>query len=315
MSSTILVDGDLRCVVGDNAPEGRHGAGYNGIWRLEASPGGESPFVEKYAGLNLEHCFDARPRRDDAVWFEPRVAPLSLRRIDERAAELHQPETPHFGVESWTRFELRAPHHVDMRFRCVPRRPVFRGGFLGVFWASYIQEPEDKGLYFLHEASTPAAPRWAWLCTQRHGHASTVRHEADALDLEFEEPGDLLYGNFSPLRYSAPFFYGRWRDRVLIYIFRPGPVVRFAHSPSGGGPNAAGDDTCPAWDFQVLLPGPAIGREHHLEMRLVFKPWAGRADVLAQVTQYLAGAATSKGERGGGAAPVIACGPSRGRFR
>jgi hypothetical protein len=156
-----------------------------------------------------------------------------------------------------------------------------------VFWASYIAEPEDKSLHFLQEGSTLDAPRWAALSTQKHGHASSVRHEADSLDLSFEEPSDLLYANFSPLRYSARFFYGRWRDKVLIYVFRPGPLVRFAHSPSGGGPTAAGDDTCPAWDFQLLVPAVAIGREHHLEMRLVFKPWAGRADVLAEVREYL----------------------------
>jgi len=68
---------------------------------------------------------------------------------------------------------------------------------------------------------------------------------------------------------------------------RLGLVVPFAHSPSGGGPTAAGDGTPPAWDLQRLLPGAAIGREYRLEMRLVFKHRAGRTDVLAQVGEYL----------------------------
>ncbi len=284
---TNLVAGNLRAVIGDNSPLGGHLGGYNGVFRLESGTGGESPFVEKYAGLNLEHYFDARPRSDEDIWFEPRTAPMTLRRINDRTAELYQPTTTCFGVESWTRFELTAPHYIDMQFRCVPQRDVFRGGFLGVFWASYIREPEDKSIYFLQEGSTPAAPRWVQFCTQKHGCASTVRRAADGLELPFEEPTDLLYANLSPLHYHAPFFYGRWRDRVLIYMFRPGPVVRFAHSPSGGGPTTSGDDTSPAWDFQLIIPECQVGQEYRLEMRLVFKKWAGRADVIAEARAYL----------------------------
>lgn len=216
---------------------------------------------------------------------------MIFRRIDARTAELHQPTTPHFGVESWTRLGVGVPHRVDMHFRCVLHKEALCGGFLGVFWASYIHEPEDKSIYFLQPGSRPGAPRWAQLCTQKHGQASSVRHEAESLELSFEEPGDLLYANLSALRYSSPFFYGRWRDRVLIYIFRPGPVVRFAHSPCGGGPTAAGDDTNPAWDFQLLLPACVPSQTYELVMRLVFKPWVGRADVLEEVGKYLGQAA------------------------
>jgi hypothetical protein len=74
---------------------------------------------------------------------------------------------------------------------------------------------------------------------------------------------------------------------VLIYIFRPGPTVRFAHSPSGGGATPDGQDTCPAWDFQLLIPRCAADTEYGLDMRLVYKPWKGRADVLAEVAPLL----------------------------
>ena len=43
-------------------------------------------------------------------------------------AELHQPPTPTFHLESWTRFTLVAPHYVDMHFRCRPRQHAFRFG-------------------------------------------------------------------------------------------------------------------------------------------------------------------------------------------
>jgi hypothetical protein len=48
----------------------------------------------------------------------------------------------------------------------------------------------------------------------------------------------------------------------------------------------SGDDTNPAWDFQLVIPSPEIGTEYGLHMRVVYKPWAGRADVLNEVRRY-----------------------------
>ena len=98
---------------------------------------------------------------------------------------------------------------------------------------------------------------------------------------------DALFTNMSRIQYSEPFYYGRFGDMVLIYIFKPNPYLRFAHSPSGGGRTSSGDDTNPAWDFQLVIPAPKAGAEYSLDMRVVFKPWAGRADVLKEVRLWL----------------------------
>lgn len=284
----LFESGGLRCIIGNNASMDKHDARYNGVFSIQTPETDLSPFVQEYAGLNLEHYFDGRPRLSDGnLFFEPRVAPMTFARIDGRTAELHQPATPFFNVESWTRFEINGPNYVDMQFRCIPRKDVFQGGFFGVFWASYIHAPEDKSIYFLAAGSSLDKPQWVQLCTQKHGTDSSVRSGDDTLELPFAEPGDLLYANPSPLRFTEPFFYGRVRDHVLIYMFKPGPVVRFAHSPSGGGTTASGDDTNPAWDFQLIVPQYEIGKEYGLTLRLVYKPWAGRADVLKEARKYL----------------------------
>lgn len=278
----------LRCVIGDNEALGEHRAGYNGVFGIVTADEPTSPFVPLYAGLNLEHYFDTRPRpADSAVFFEPRRAPMTFTRVDEQTAELYQAPTPVFGVESWTRFELKEPHYVDMQFRCIPRKEAFQGGLMGVFWASYIHAPEDKSMYFQGGLPPVDAPRWAQFCTPAHDHDSTVRHKSDEHEFPFEEARNMLYSSFSPLRYDAPFFYGRVRNHVLIYIFDPAALVRFAHSPSGGGTNAKGDDTNPAWDFQLIVPEPKTGQEYGLRMRLVYKPWVSRDDVLDEVRRYL----------------------------
>lgn len=73
---------------------------------------------------------------------------------------------------------------------------------------------------------------------------------------------------------------------MLIYIFEPCASIRFAHSPDGGGATSDGRDSNPTCDFHLLVPHPRVGQEYGFRMRLVYKPWAGRQDVLDEVRRY-----------------------------
>ncbi len=280
----------LKCTVGNNQARGEHRAWYNGVFDLLSPDCPETPFVPFFSGLNLEHYFDGRTASEErAILFEPRSAPMEFRRINSTTAELHQAATPVYGVESTTRFELHDPYYLDMQFRCIPRKPDLDGNFLGVFWASYINDPEDKSIRFLAAESTLDKPVWVQFLTQQHNRDSTVRNEADSAEIKFDTKKPTLWNNISPLRYSAPFFYGRFRNMVLIYIFRPDTRIRFSHSPSGGGTTKGGDGENPAWDFQLIIPDYKVGEEYQLKARLVYKPWKDRKDVLLEVRRYLDG--------------------------
>ncbi len=278
----------LTCVVGNNLANNPHRQRYNGLFSMASPDEPESPFVPAYAGVNLEHYFDARPRSDDNnIFFEPRNFPITFKKLSATSAELHQAVTPFYKVESWTTFTLAEPYYVDVKYKCVPTENVFEGGYFGVFWASYINGPLDKSMYFLGQGSTLEAPKWVQLCTALHGRDSTVRQETDTTELPMPPASDTLYQSLSPLRFSVPFFYGRFKDMVLIYMWKPNPQLRLAHSPSGGGDNAAKDAQCPAWDFQLVVPNYETGKEYGWEMRLAYKPWKDRADVLNEVRAYL----------------------------
>jgi hypothetical protein len=163
---------------------------------------------------------------------------------------------------------------------------VFSDNVLGVFWASYMNAPEDKSMYFLGPGATLDKPKWLQLCTQHHDHFSTVRRVDDALAITFGDAPQMLYNQMSPLRFSRPFFYGRVGEMVLICIFEDSPYLRLAHSPSGGGGTPDGTDTCPAWDFQLVIPDVKVDAEYGLRLRLVYKPWVSRADVLDEVRRF-----------------------------
>jgi hypothetical protein len=280
----------LTAVIGNNNGLGPHRAWYNGVYSMRAPEESESPYVTVYAGINLENFFDARPVdavKERTVFFEPRSSPMAFRKISDRVAELHQEATPVYGIESHMRFELKDPHYIDYTCTCIPRRGDLAGGFFGVFWASYIEAPENNAIYFLNAGSTLDAPFWVQFATQQHDLNSSVRREDDTFDPPFEPGAAALWRSVSPLRYALPLYYGRFRDMVLIYLFKPENVLlRFAHSPSGGGVTPGRNQNNPAWDFQMLVPNYAAGTEYRLRMRVVYKPWVSREEVLAEARKY-----------------------------
>jgi len=276
--------GDLTAIIGDNAASGMHRAGYNGLWSLTHRTEAVNLFVPTVAGLNFEHIFDGdRIDKDKSnrVFFEPRHAPMRFRRISETEAELHQPPTPTFHLESWTRFALSAPHYVDMSFRCRPTQHAFTHGYIGLFWASYINAPEDRSIYFRQGGT------WQQLCTQRHNDESTVRHRDDKIELRFSEGyPQALYRNLSPLRYDEPFYYGHFRNHTFILMFDRTEGIRLTHSPSGGGVNKEQQTTNPAWDFQYLVPKYEVKKEYGFRARLAYRPRCSRADILREVQTW-----------------------------
>ncbi len=209
---------------------------------------------------------------------------MTLEKVSAAEAELHQPPTPTFHLESWTRFKLVEPHYLDFTFRCVPTQHAFAHGYVGLFWASYVNAPDDKSVYFR------GGKLWQQLCTQRHNEESTVRPKDDKIELKFSDGlGDALYRNLSPLRYDEPFFYGLFRNHVFLVMFDRAEGVRFTHSPTGGGVNAEAGTTNPAWDFQYLIPAYEVKKEYGFRARVVYRERCGRADILREFEDWRKG--------------------------
>lgn len=282
MGHAVFQVGELTATIGDNAADGEHRAGYNGVWSLRHATSSRSLFVPSIAGLNFEHIISGDGEEDRDVFFEPRRAEMHFRKISGNEAELHQPPTPTFQLESWTRFTLREPHYLDMEFRCTPTQHVFERGYIALFWASYINAPLDKSMYFRGGLATQKEI-WSQLCTQAHNSESTVRHRDDELELTFAEGSPpALYKNFSPMRFDQPLFYGNFEEHTWMVFFDQIEGIRLTHSPSGGGFNKELETTNPAWDFQFIIPQYEVMESYGFRVRTVYRPRCSRAEVLAE---------------------------------
>ncbi|MGC8641409.1 MAG: hypothetical protein ACP5XB_16210 [Isosphaeraceae bacterium] len=283
----VLRRGDVEAVVVDNRAVDDdvlrgHKAGYSGLAALRHVWRRENLFVPAYAGLNFEHIHDGTTQPWDVI-FEPRGAPMELRQVDDHTAELYQKPTPHWGLESCVRHELLPDGAIEMTLECIPRRRTFRNGYIGLFWASYIDSPGSGAIHFRgHPTASDPTPRWVEAVSPDHGvratHLATDDRRDFRHDLNF--PFSLVF-NFSKYRYDEPWYFGVSHGLAYAQLFRPRDRARLTQSPSGGGQGN------PAWDFQVFIPDYEVGQRYTMVMRALYLPFLSAEQVRRAVQPHL----------------------------
>ncbi|MBA2226798.1 MAG: hypothetical protein N3E46_13685 [Gemmataceae bacterium] len=281
---------DHRAVDDDVLPG--HQAGYSGLAKLTHTQRKDNLFVPTYAGLNFEHIIDGTAHQDRDRLFEPRRWPMELRQIHPHIVELYQSPTPTYGVESCQRFELLDDGALQLTIEVIPHKKAFRFGYLGLFWASYIHQPENGGIHFLgwpsrllpqNGGKPPAAPaQWIHSVSPAHGKWATHLSAEDRREFPRQEPFPLtLVFNLSDYRYAEPWYFGVSHGMALAFVFRKEDQVRFSQSPSGGGKGN------PAWDFQFLIPDVQIKKRYQFVLRIVYLPYESPQQVQAAVARHL----------------------------
>ena len=269
----ILQRSDVRAVVVDNRAVDDevlpgHRAKYSGLASLTHSRRPDNLFVPAYAGLNYEHIHDGT-NQDRDILFEPRNAAMELRVIDRHTVELYQPPTPHWKLESVLRYAMLEDGVIEMTLECIPRAETFANGYIGLFWASYIHQPESLDIHFRGNTNeADEATRWIRGITPKHGVSATHPGRKDSRVFQHEDDFPLtLVFNRSRFRYDEPWYYGVSHGMALVQMFRPQDAVRLSQSPSGGGQGN------PAWDFQYFIPDYEVGRPYQMVMRALYVPY------------------------------------------
>lgn len=283
----ILKRGPVTAVIVDNeavdVPEcPKHKAGYNGIAVLRHAQRDLNLFVPGVAGLNFEHIHDGTLSIDRHDRFEPRKAPMQLRMIDEYTVELHQPPTPWFKLESCGRYRLLDDGTIEYTFECIPRAPTFSQGYIGLFWASYMHQPESLDIHFVgRKTGGNDPPAWIRGITPKHGIDSTHPPAALKFEPKFDPAFSLTLANHrSNFVYAEPWYYGVNGGIAWVQMFRARDAIWFAQSPTGGGTGN------PAWDFQWFIPDYKVGEAYGFTMRGSAVPFRDRENLVEETRRH-----------------------------
>ena len=283
----------------DNSPLSIHRAGYNGVASLIPWRTGNNLLVPFYAGLNYELIsLPGLPPYDEACdWkFEPRCEPMHIEAADEDRVVLVQPETSHAHVSARITFTTQQPHYLHQRIELQFHRRFCAQDEPNVFsalFASYIHAPADLHIYTKPDLEA-GGDLDGWLGITREGHgASTylcrplpaegeIDPSAHLEAMKRQEPT----ADQSPTGESLTFYYGLCHEEMFLMMFKRPEKFRLAYSPCGAGQEPAWN---PAWDYVLHLDDARLGTPYAWDLCLAVKPYAGRADALTEVRDYLAG--------------------------
>lgn len=282
----ILKRGPVQAVIVDNAavdiPElPGHRGGYNGVASLTHDKQPRNIFVPSYAGLNLEHIHDGTNRVNKDL-FEPRKSPMELRIVDDATVEVYQAPTPMWKLASCGRYHLLPDGVIEYTFECIPHAEVFSQGFIGIFWASYIQTPQEPGIHFLgREGNQEAGEKWIYSISPKHGVEGTHPPAPPRPEITFDEDSNLVLGDgYSKYVHTSSWYYGVSQGMAYVAMFRPSDKVWLVQSPSGGGKD------CPAWDFQWFVPEYKVGEAYGMTMRLAYLPYENQEQVVRETQTH-----------------------------
>jgi hypothetical protein len=291
-----LSNGHFSGLLHDNeANKHRAGAGFNPLTHRRYPT--QNLYRDDAVGLNFEHIFNGTEADADICMFTPRRDACEVIEHSESSASIvHHAQDSEWNIESEMRYTFSSESCIDLQFTVIPRENRFPLGYVAFMWASYMNHTVDRRIYF-----------WG-----REGQKERWVTFGESLETGFET-GTIAYCDVSPLPYEQatktlniiehptekfvyPFYYGLVHgsggvdnpDDTMVYImmFDQKAPIRFAMwnfiKDSAGKP----DTHSPAWDWQYVIHQPQIDQEYGYRARVVYKPFKGRDDVMAEYENW-----------------------------
>ena len=191
-------------------------------------------FVPYFSGLNFEHIHDGTSSGLKET-FEPRKFPMQLRLVDAFTVEVYQPPTGNWKLESCGAYHLLEDGTIEYTFECIPRADRFRNGYIGLFWASYIHQPERGAIFFQGRPRNGQVPaRWIEATSPQHGIASTHPPAASATLPHVNADFPLtLVDHPSRYVYTEPWYFGVSHGMAYVLMFRRRDGIWMRSRPPG----------------------------------------------------------------------------------
>lgn len=269
----------------------RSGSGFNPLTN-NLYPG-INLFRDNFVGLNFEHIMNGAAADSDICMFTPRNDSCYVRQYSDSSASIvHKARNSSWNTDSELRYTLSGEHYIDLEFKVTLKKDVFPLGYIAFMWASYMNHTFDRRIFF--PGSEGAEEKWI-----SFGEDSVNGFETGTIayigtdHLPYEEGTKLLnIVEHQKKKFTLPLYYGlvhgsgqldnQTDTMVYIMMFDQKKPIRFAMWNFIRNQEGFPDIHSPAWDWQYVIREPKINKEYGYRARVVYKPFAGRNDVIEE---------------------------------
>jgi len=237
--------------------------------------------------LNFEHIVNGVFSDMHRSLNTPRTDPMQVRVLSPASVEVFWPAaTSSWGIDCRMRYTFTGDNAIDMEFEAIPRKDEAPKGWLLFMWASYMQMVRARTIHF---RGTDGGGE-KWVAFGSTGKSGTVAGKEQS-DLPQDDGYQRFNARIDPdVRFTIPFYYGLrdadmdpgTTDDTMAYImmFDDPMTSRFAVWNWGDDPAVS------AWDWQFIIRNPRVGQAYRHRSRMVYKPFTGEDDVLAEYNTW-----------------------------
>ncbi len=262
----------------------------------------EHPFAPVFTrpSLSLDRVMEDSPAKAWLPWDDPHAGPMQLSLCSPDCAEARWPlRTPENVMDCRMRYAFSEKNAVDMLFEVTPRAGQDCRGPLVFSLTSRVNGACSPAIHF--PGVRNAVEGWVSFGespSERGAVAGTGPPEREAEQADAAEGLRPVRG----VRFSEPVYYGLVDgdqndattddEMVFILMFEHPEDTRFVLRDSG--------DAVPsvAWDWQYVLRAPEPGKTYGQRVRMVYKPFLGEKDVLAEYRAWLDAPPSRSGSTG-----------------
>ena len=237
--------------------------------------------------LTLEHYVAVPIDDPNYIEYEPFGSKRTLRDVRGEGCTLRYASMSCCEVDCAISYRMTPPHYVDIVVTAQTARAQWPHNYLALFFATIVDTPIYTGVNVIGSDPNVEFNRlnpWVHFNGQGETPGRTI-HPSGVANPELARPDDppnIYYFDDSSVRFDLPFFYGTVDHMVFGAFFKNSDreKVRFTVNPVASGFGG------PAWDFFWLLEDPAPREIRQLPVRVIWKPFISRQDILDEYESY-----------------------------
>lgn len=237
--------------------------------------------------FTLEHYIGVPFDAKEYTEYEPCYSGKRLEAVTPNSCILRYAPSRCSEIDFRAEYRLKPPHFIDVTMTAKTERTNWPHRHFAMFFATIVNMPIYTGINMIAQdilVGMKGQNHWLHFNGMAVQQGKTA-HPAGVTKPELPRASNApttYYFSDSSVRFDEPMFYAQVENMVFAVMFKRGDRERVRFTVNPVAPAFGG----PAWDFVWTEAEPLAGQSYELAFRSVFKPFAGREDILTEYEAF-----------------------------